>query len=224
MMTMTAKAADIARFGGTGASDLRARPSSFDRKAPAIKAEGVGRLGVVRPVNQEACITQRLKNDEQVRLHVRWRPALMAFFVRRLRNHAEAEDLTQDVFVRMLRSDITEGAPSHYIFQIAQNLLVDRARSASVRQRYREAIGTSDDLKTDPLDPERVALGRAELARFGAALDALPERTRAMFTLYRIDQTSQDLIAESFGISKSAVKKQIASAKASIMVRMRDEA
>jgi RNA polymerase sigma-70 factor (ECF subfamily) len=32
-------------------------------------------------------------------LNRRWRPALVAFFLRRVRSHAEAEDLTQEVFV-----------------------------------------------------------------------------------------------------------------------------
>lgn len=145
----------------------------------------------------------------------------MAFFLRRVRDHAEAEDLTQEVFLRMLRRDVDGGA-DHYVFQIAQNLLVDRARRASVRHRYQEGLGTSDPPPVNPLDPERETLGRAELARFAAALQALPERTRVMFTLYRIDQMSQDVIGEAFGISRSAVKKQVASALASIMAQMRE--
>ncbi|WP_420197035.1 RNA polymerase sigma factor [Brevundimonas vesicularis] len=147
----------------------------------------------------------------------------MAFFMRRVRDHAEAEDLTQEVFVRMLKADV-DGAADHYVFQIAQNLLVDRARRANVRRQYREALDPTHALAVDPLDPERSTLGRAELARFAAALEALPERTRVMFTLYRIDQMSQDVIGEAFGISKSAVKKQIAGAMVSIMARMREGA
>lgn len=146
----------------------------------------------------------------------------MAFFLRRVRDHAEAEDLTQEVFVRMLNANV-DGAADHYVFQIAQNLLVDRARRASVRRQYREMLGPDHNLDVDLLDPERSTLGRAELARFAVALEALPERTRIMFTLYRIDQMSQDVIGEAFGISKSAVKKQIASAMVSIMAHMRGD-
>lgn len=46
------------------------------------------------------------------------------------------------------------------------------------------------------------------------ALEALPERTRTMFVLYKFEQLSQDTIAERYGISKSAVKQQIAKAMA----------
>jgi RNA polymerase sigma-70 factor (ECF subfamily) len=166
---------------------------------------------------------ERRRENEQHRLNSRWRPALMSFFLRRVRDHAEAEDLTQEVFVRMLKNDVDGGA-DHYVFQIAQNLLVDRARRAGVRRQYRETLGPPDALDVDPIDPERAALGRAELARFAAALNALPERTRVIFTLYRIDQMSQDVIGEAFGISKSAVKKQIAAAMVAIMARMREDA
>ena len=156
-------------------------------------------------------------------LNRRWRPALVAFFLRRVRSHAEAEDLTQEVFVRMLRSDAGENMHDGYIFQIAHNLLIDQLRRTQIRQNYRHANAAVPDDDADPLDPQRIVLGRAELARFAAALEELPERTRTMFTLYRIDQMSQDLIGEAFGISKSAVKKQIASATAFLMARMRDD-
>ncbi|MDY6922549.1 MAG: RNA polymerase sigma factor [Pseudomonadota bacterium] len=155
-------------------------------------------------------------------LNARWRPALMSFFLRRVRDHGEAEDLTQEVFVRMLKHETSDGAPDSYIFQIAQNLLVDRARRAHLRRRHQEALGADVDIDTDPIDPQRVAMGRAELARFATALQDLPERARVMFTLYRIDQLSQDAIGEAFGISKSAVKKQIAGAMAQILARMRE--
>jgi RNA polymerase sigma-70 factor (ECF subfamily) len=156
-------------------------------------------------------------------LNRRWRPALVAYFLRRVSNHAEAEDLTQEVFVRMLNIDESRGTHDGYVFQIAHNLLVDQARRTRIRHRYRETLASPALDATDMLDPQRITLGRAELARFAAALEELPERTRTMFTLHRIDEMNQDLIGEAFGISKSAVKKQIASAMAFLMARMRDD-
>ena len=144
---------------------------------------------------------ERKRVERRSQIDARWRPALMAFFLRRVRNHAEAEDLTQEVFVRMVDRNV-DGSADHYVFQIAQNLLVDRARRDAVRRRYREGIGALDNSGEAAFDPEREALGRAELVQFAAALQALPERTRVIFTLYRIDQMSQDVIGEAFGISK----------------------
>jgi RNA polymerase sigma-70 factor (ECF subfamily) len=156
------------------------------------------------------------------KLSRRWRPALMAFFMRRVRDHAEAEDLTQEVFVRMLRSAEGEGAPDVYVFQIASNLLADRARRFQVRKRHLDALEATEDLALDPIDPHRIMVGRAELTAFAAALEELPDRTRAMFILYRMENMGQDKIAETFGISTSAVKKQIAKAMVHLMSRLEE--
>lgn len=147
----------------------------------------------------------------------------MAFFLRRIHNRAEAEDLTQEVFVRMLRSVEGGGQPDAYVFEIAANLLSDRARKAKVRERYRESMGTDPDREVDWLDPHSVAVGHERMATFASALADLPERTRTIFILYRIENLSQDVIAATYGISTSAVKQQVAKAMAFLAKRMRDK-
>lgn len=122
----------------------------------------------------------------------------------------------------MLNSRPPGGMPDGYIFQIAQNLLVDRARRAKVRASYRETLGQTDEDMVETLAPDRIVMGRAELARIAIALEQLPERTRDIFTLYRIEQLGQEAIAEAFGISVSAVKKQVAKAMAQLMQTMQE--
>jgi RNA polymerase sigma-70 factor (ECF subfamily) len=158
---------------------------------------------------------------DQLQFNRRWRPALMSYFLRRVGNHAEAEDLTQDVFARLLASGAEAQAHHGYVFQVASNLLADRARRAKIRSAYR------DDLKSDPeqgieaLDPHRLAASREAIAIFRRNLAGLPERTRIMFTLYRIEEMSLDEIADTFGVSKSAVKKHVHAAMITMMRRMR---
>jgi RNA polymerase sigma-70 factor, ECF subfamily len=57
----------------------------------------------------------------------------------RLRDQAEAEDVTQQVFERMLRSIGSyqpRGAPfASWLFRIAHNMLVDRVRRAKAEER-----------------------------------------------------------------------------------------
>lgn len=158
------------------------------------------------------------KADE---LNRRWRPALMTFFLRRVRNSGEAEDLVQEVFVRMLRRG-EDSAPDVYVFQIAQNLLVDRARRNRVRDRYREGLSAEPGRDYDGFDPHRLAEGREQLRLLAQALGDLPERTRAIFILYRVENMSQDAIAAAFGISASAVKQHVARAMAQLVRKMRD--
>lgn len=155
-------------------------------------------------------------------LNRRWRPALMAFFLRRIYNRAEAEDLTQEVFVRMLRNAEGGAQPDAYVFEIAANLLADRARKAKVRERYRESVSHDPEREIDWLDPHNVAVGHERMATFASALEQLPERTRTIFILYRVENLSQDVIGATFGISASAVKQQVAKAMAFLAKRMRD--
>lgn len=147
----------------------------------------------------------------------RWRPALLAYFMRRVRNHSEAEDLTQELLLRLMQRDAGQiAAPESYVFQMASNLLADRARREKVRSQYREMVSRADDAGIDILDPFRVVAGRAQLAVIARTLGGLPERTRTIFILYRIENFGQDAIAQSFGISVSAVKKHVARAMASL--------
>lgn len=158
----------------------------------------------------------------QLDLGRRWRPALLSYFLRRVRDHAEAEDLTQELIAKLLGHDGAEVAiPEAYIFQMASNLLADRARRQKVRSQYREMIGRAEDVGVDPLDPFRIAAGRAELTQLARALTDLPERTRTIFILYRLENLGQDAIADTFGISVSAVKKHVARAMAGLMKEMR---
>lgn len=159
---------------------------------------------------------------DQLDLGRRWRPALLSYFLRRVRDHAEAEDLTQELIAKLLKHEGEDFAsPEAYIFQMASNLLADRARRMKVRAQYRELLGRSEEAGIDPIDPFRVAAGRAELSVLATVLESLPERTQTIFILYRLENLGQEKIAETFGISVSAVKKHVARAMAGLMKEMR---
>lgn len=142
---------------------------------------------------------------------------MLAYFLRRVRDHAEAEDLAQDVLIRLMKHEGTEiASPEAYVFQMASNLLADRTRRQKVRSQYREMVLQAEDRGIDVIDPYRVAAGRAQIAAISTALGLLPERTRTIFILYRIENFGQEAIADSFGLSVSAVKKHVAKAMAKL--------
>ena len=151
----------------------------------------------------------------------RYRPALMAFFLRRIRNHAEAEDLTQDVLMRVAAyaSTIDAERPDPYVFQMAANLLRDRARKEAVRTRFAVGLGAVEAVESEGRDPHRVLQGRQSLATVMAALKELPERTRSIFILFRLENMRQRDIADLYGLSTRAIEKQIV--KASLHLRAR---
>ena len=163
-----------------------------------------------------------LKSDP-LQFSRRWRPALMSFFLRRVRHHQEAEDLTQEVFARLVgRESAAEPLGDAYVFQVAANLLRDGARRWRVREDYRLLHTGLDDVAPESLDPARIVTGHEALSSIVAALEALPERTRTIFILYRLEAMSLDVIANRHGISKSAVKKHVMRAMASLMARKRE--
>ncbi len=146
----------------------------------------------------------------------RYRSALHAYFLRRTRNQADAEDLTHDVFVRLGRLDpATELHNAEaFIFQTAANLLRDRARRAGAQRGVIVASSPLPDPPTGEPDAERVLGAKVELSRVMDALNTLSERTRNIFILRRLEQMKCEEIAAFYGISVSAVEQHITKALA----------
>lgn len=158
---------------------------------------------------------------ELTALSRRLRPALMAYFIRRLRNHAEAEDLTQEVFLRLADREIRSlEAPEGYVFRTAANLLADRARRNKVRVDGALSLWEVE-AGIDLLDPARIAEGRESLAALEAALRDLPEPTRSIFILYRLENADRQALGQTYGLSRGQVDRQIAKAMAFLIARVR---
>jgi RNA polymerase sigma-70 factor (ECF subfamily) len=139
------------------------------------------------------------------------RPALVAFFRRRCRNAAEAEDLAQDVVVRALAhsESLSPARASGYIFQIAVNRWRDRGRrlvshGSCVSWDDETALGVSDNVS-----PERVVSAQQDLQHVLGALQQLGQRTRDVLMLCRLEQMKHAEIAREMGISVSSVEKHL---------------
>ncbi len=101
----------------------------------------------------------------------------------RLRDRAEAEDLTQQVFERMLRSIGSyqpRGAPfASWLFRIAHNMLVDRVRRVRAEERsLTTAFGHARNM-----DPEARALSELEAADVARLMDRLSDAQRQVLHL-----------------------------------------
>lgn len=156
-------------------------------------------------------------------IHRDHRPGLLAFFLRRVHSHSEAEDLTQEVFSRIAAMEENSMRRADaYIFQVAANLLRDRARRMAVRDEFAAGTRSIDGTGIDLIDPYRVAAGREAILLVRDGLDELPERTRQIFLLFRYEHLDHKTIAESFGISISAVQKHIYRAMAHLVDRLGD--
>lgn len=155
-----------------------------------------------------------------------YRRVLMSYFCRRVSSTAEAEDLTQDVFERVLL--VTQAGPvanaEALLFRIAVNLLRDRARRlrtrGSTQPFHSEEMADLAEVLAADLSPERVVIGERTLQEVDAILRGLGERTRAVFYLHRLERLKIREIAEVYGMSVSAIEKQLAKALRELTLRL----
>ena len=147
-------------------------------------------------------------------LLVEMRDELKRFMLARQCDPAEVDDLLQDLFVKLTAGKTGPvGNPRAYLYQMANNLLLDRRRGRQRQARRDDSWARSQfgqDLCEDPAaSPERVAIDRDLLAQVEAALREMPERTADILRRYRLEGQSQKVIAEQIGISLSAVEKHL---------------
>jgi RNA polymerase sigma-70 factor (ECF subfamily) len=141
----------------------------------------------------------------------RW---LTGFFRRRVRQEDDVEDLVQDVFTRIVARDSTVsiGNLGGYILRTAISVLADRARRRASRRVGDHIVLDTDIQDGEEPDPERILSGKEELNAATAALLSLPERTRTVFVLRRLEGLRFGEIAERLGISVSAAEKHMVKA------------
>lgn len=158
----------------------------------------------------------------------RFRSPLTAYFYRRVHDKADAEDLTQEVFVRLTRRPDQHNGETieAYVFKIAASVLNDWGRHRTSRRTSahrtlsddRENVSLPQNLVEDR-DPERVLAGKEALKDIEAALSELSERTREIFLLSRMESVHHRDIAQLYGISVSAVEKHVLRAVAYLAAR-----
>ena len=125
---------------------------------------------------------------------------------RRMLSAQEADEVTQDIFVRTwqkLGQFRGESAFSTWLHRLAVNVVIERRRSFAI-QRGR----MSDD--PDALDMLTVAPGRADLkVDFESAIDQLPPGAREIFVLHDVEGYKHREIAVLLGIATGTSKRQL---------------
>lgn len=137
---------------------------------------------------------------------------LMQYLRNALRNATEAEDLCQDVYVRVYQAalkKIPEPAKP-FLFTVARNLLLNRVRHEAIVSI--EAVADLEALNIAKDEPgvDRWVIAREELRLLQAALDRLPRRCHQAVTLRKIEGLSHREIAQRMGISEKTVDRHIA--------------
>ncbi|KFL48646.1 ECF-type sigma factor [Sphingobium sp. ba1] len=141
------------------------------------------------------------------------RAALLRFL--RARGAGEnAEDLLQDMWMKLEAKDLGPVSdPVPYLYRMANNLMLDRYRSAIRRERREQdwaegAGGVMADPTDDvPVDERMILVQRLDEAR--AVLRDLGPRVELIFRRFRIEGVGQKVIAEELGVSLTTVEKDL---------------
>jgi RNA polymerase sigma-70 factor (ECF subfamily) len=147
------------------------------------------------------------------------RAALLRTLVARTGDAGEAEDILQEMWIRLRHASTFPIANGRaYLFRMAQNLLLDRLREKQRRMRREriwldnlagDAGGGSERADGGP-NAEEMMLDREEAARLASALATLPDGARRAFELHKIEGLSHAEVAMRLGISRSGVEKHMA--------------
>ena len=164
-------------------------------------------------------------NDFQLEeLARRYGVALSKYFGRRGCNHADIDDLIQNVFTRLAGRRATTHIenPEAYLMTTASSVWKDYSRKRN-RHGYNAHVEYDDEQHSvEGFGPDRVLEGREAVKRLVAALMELPPRTRQVYVLCRVDGMKRKDVARRIGISVSAIEKHLMKATTHISVLFGD--
>jgi RNA polymerase sigma factor (sigma-70 family) len=153
------------------------------------------------------------------------RQSLVRAFTAKLRSASQAEDLIQDLYLKVAAADPDQPVDdsSALLFRMANNLMLDRLRSArraAVRDQAWSDVeidAAGGEAASREPSAETTVSDRQSLRQLLDAVENLPPRTRRAFELHKLDGLSYGQTAQTMGTSPKTVEKQISAALARLV-------
>jgi RNA polymerase sigma-70 factor (ECF subfamily) len=147
----------------------------------------------------------------------KYRRPMVSFMYRMARNPAAAEDLAQEVFLRVYRSRASYEASAKFttwLYRIATNLAVNHARDTRHERpevtvsldEPNEESGTTLELPDGHLTAEQNLVRRERMLAIRSKVEALPEPQKLAVIMHKYQQMDYKQIAEVLKKSESATK------------------
>jgi RNA polymerase sigma factor (sigma-70 family) len=198
-------------------ADLRTWDNA--NKTPQVTAQTTRRatngelLAIVKNGRTEA---DRSRAAETLRRQMR---PICAAAIARHGHHltgAEIDDLSQEVFIRLLQNTTDADPSPAYISRIAVNLLIDQCRHILRRGQEKAAFSldevNADGMTYDVADPtqntEETVMAQMEQTALKATLQQVLKPTESAILLRRAEGASHDEIATELGLQAANVRKQ----------------
>jgi RNA polymerase sigma-70 factor (ECF subfamily) len=147
----------------------------------------------------------------------KYRRPMISFMFRMVHNNSVAEDLAQEIFLRVYRSRASYEATAKFttwLYRIATNLAVNHARDTRHERPENmvsidepdDETGTALDLPDSSLTVEEELLRRERLKAIRSKVQQLPERQRIAVIMHKYQQMDYRQIADVLKLSESATK------------------
>jgi RNA polymerase sigma-70 factor (ECF subfamily) len=168
----------------------------------------------------DAQVMLRVKTGDQSAFEYlvqKYRRPLVSFMYRMARNTAAAEDLAQEVFLRVYRSRESYEASAKFttwLYRIATNLAVNHARDTRHERpevtvsldEPDEDTGTTLELPDGKLSAEQALVRRERMLAIRSKVEALPDQQKLAVIMHKYQQMDYRQIAEVLKKSESATK------------------
>ena len=199
---------------------------------------GEAQAVVVRPLPtaSDADVMLRVKAGDDSAFEYlvqKYRRPMVSYMYRMCHNAAAAEDLAQEVFLRVYRSREKYEASAKFttwLYRIASNLAVNHARdtrherpenTVSLDEPDQET-GLTMDVPDNSLTAEENIVRRERLAAIRQRVQALPERQRIAVIMHKYQQMDYHQIAEVLKLSESAIKSLLFRAYETLRVQLKE--
>ncbi|MBI5178830.1 MAG: sigma-70 family RNA polymerase sigma factor [Nitrospinae bacterium] len=155
-------------------------------------------------------------DKEFLELYKTFQPAILRYLTRLVGEH-EAEDLTQEVFIRIRQSlDSFRGdsSLSTWVYKIATNAALDKLRSPSFRKTvYDEPLAPDSPVAEQAPSADRLLIRKEMNDCIRNFIENLPDKYRVVVVLSELEDKKNGEIAEILGITLDTVKIRLHRAK-----------
>jgi len=183
----------------------------------------------------DTALVQRAQANDRAAFNeivLRYKSKVYNFIHRMIPSMQDAEDLTQETFVRAylsIRSFQSRASLNTWLFRIATNLCIDYGRRTKKTQGLVTSLSqdaedddseSQRDIPDTDYDPQRLLLNKELGAQLERALRDLPEKLRTVVLLFDVEGLPYDEIAVIAGCPLGTVKSRLFNARAALREKL----
>lgn len=153
--------------------------------------------------------TTHMTDQLIARSYEEYHSAILNYIAYRIMHRCEAEDLAQDVFVRLLdyKQMLRPDTVKYFLFTIARNIVTDYIRRYYKKQEISSYIYDTTTYSSN--ETEEAIIGNDLMSMEKKRLASMPEQRRLIYSLNRFDGKSSPEIASELNLSCRTVENHL---------------